>query len=75
MTDWIFSFLVAAIFVSIFFIGEFLRELELEDKAIKDGLKHLTSRCDYRIFLIVTYLIATVVVAGCLHGYSEIFNW
>lgn len=75
MTDWIFSFLVAAIFVSFLFFGELLRELELEDKAIKDGLKHLTSRCDYRIFLIATYLFATTVVATCLHSYSDIFGW
>jgi hypothetical protein len=75
MTDWIFSFLVAAMFVSAFFFGELLRELELEDKAIKDGFKHLTSRCDYRIFLILTYLFATTVVAACLHSYSDIFSW
>lgn len=69
MNDWIFSFLLASILVAFFFFGEILRELELEDKAIKDGIKHLTSRCDYRIFLLTTYIATTIIMTLCIHKF------
>lgn len=69
MYDWIYSFTLAIFFVTIFFFGEILRQVEIEDKTIKEGIKHLTSRCDYRIMLFISYIFTTAVVAACLYNY------
>ena len=64
--EWLTSFLLAVVLTFIFCGGEFLREIDREDKTIKEGFNHLTSRCDYRIIILFSLFLNIVVITLCI---------
>lgn len=69
MYEWVYSFSLAGFFVVIFFLGEIARQAEIEDKSLRECINHLTSRCDYRLMLMVNYALTTIIIALCLYSY------
>jgi hypothetical protein len=68
MSDLAMSFLAGFLVTGVFLSSEFMKEIEYEEKTIREGLSHLNSRCDYRIFLISVYILSTFILSACFYS-------